>query len=79
LYLWSSKPIENVFTGRDDSDCISATTVLESMPPERKAPTGTSESIWSRTASVSRFSSSSTASMSLPAKRGAASGSWSDQ
>ena len=31
-----------VFTGRDDCFCISATTVEESMPPDRNAPSGTS-------------------------------------
>ncbi len=31
-----------VFTGRGESFCISATTVDESTPPERKAPSGTS-------------------------------------
>src|SRR5438552_541831 len=31
-----------VFTGRDDCACIIATTVEESMPPDRNAPSGTS-------------------------------------
>src|SRR5439155_1656953 len=34
--------MENVFTGRDESSAMSATTVLESSPPLRKAPSGTS-------------------------------------
>src|SRR5687767_15823032 len=41
----SSKPIEKVLTGCEDSCAISATTVEESTPPERKAPSGTSEII----------------------------------
>src|SRR5205823_13784743 len=38
----SLNPMVNVFTGRLLCDCISATTVLESIPPERNAPSGTS-------------------------------------
>jgi len=34
------KPIVKVFTGRVLCDCIKATTVDESIPPERKAPSG---------------------------------------
>ena len=43
----------NVFTPAR-SALISATTALESMPPERNAPSGTSETIRSRTDSRSR-------------------------
>ena len=42
LYEFSSKPIEKVFTGRSMMRLMSATTALESMPPLRKAPSGTS-------------------------------------
>ena len=38
----SSKPIENVFTARTHLPAISATTALESIPPLRNAPSGTS-------------------------------------
>ncbi len=38
----SSKPIEKVRMGWADASAISATTVLESRPPLRNAPTGTS-------------------------------------
>jgi hypothetical protein len=37
------KPIENVCTGRLEASAIAATTAAESTPPERKAPSGTSE------------------------------------
>ena len=47
----SPKPMVNVRTGRGDRACISATTSDESMPPERKAPSGTSAHIRSATAS----------------------------
>ena len=40
-----------VRTGRLDSACISATTVDESMPPDRNAPTGTSAIMRRRTES----------------------------
>ena len=45
--------------------CISATTVDESTPPDRNAPSGTSATICPRTLRSTR-SSSSTASLSLP-------------
>ena len=38
----SSKPIVNVCTGRSSSSAISPTTALESIPPLRNAPSGTS-------------------------------------
>jgi hypothetical protein len=46
----SSKPIEKVRTGSGEVSAIAATTVAESIPPERKAPSGTSEIILSLTA-----------------------------
>jgi hypothetical protein len=48
----SSKPIEKV-RGRQPASRISATTALESMPPDRKAPTGTSLTRCDATASRS--------------------------
>src|SRR5215208_7544631 len=57
--------MENVFTGRSLWACINATTVDESIPPERKAPRGTSATIRRRTASRSRVSRCSTASTSV--------------
>ena len=56
-----------VRTGRALCACISATTVEESMPPERKAPSGTSATIWP--CSDWRMSASvrSTASSGVPA------------
>src|SRR5262245_7343310 len=47
-YLVSSKvlcekPIENVFTGADEAWAIAETTIEESTPPERNAPSVTSE------------------------------------
>ena len=44
----SAKPIEKVLTGRDDCLCSNSTMVEESMPPDRNAPTGTSDSNYSR-------------------------------
>ena len=66
-YAGSSKPIENVFTGRDEASAISATTRLESTPPDRNAPSGTSLTRCERTASRSRASSISSASVSSTA------------
>ncbi len=60
--------MENVFTGRADCACINATTVDESMPPDRKAPSGTSAIICAPTASFSKVSSWSTACCALPVK-----------
>ena len=56
----------NVFTGRGLWACIRATIVEESIPPERKAPSGTSATIWRPTASRSSASSRSVASASVP-------------
>ena len=55
-----------VFTGRDDCACISPTMVDESIPPDRKAPSGTSAIICWRTALPSSPSSWAMASMSVP-------------
>ena len=56
--------MEKVFTGRVLCACIRATTVEESIPPERNAPSGTSAIIRSLTESRSSASSRSTASFS---------------
>ncbi len=64
LYRSCVKPIENVLTGADDASDMAATTAAESTPPERNAPSGTSEiirrrvaaRIWSRTSSCSSAS-----------------------
>ena len=53
----SWKPIEKVRTGRVLCACISATTVDESMPPDRNAPSGTSAIMRRLTASRSSASS----------------------
>jgi hypothetical protein len=58
----------NVRTGRDDASAISATTMLESIPPDRSAPSGTSASRRIDTASrtVSRTRRSQSSSLSTP-------------
>ena len=61
--------MENVFTGRDESSAMSATTVLESSPPLRKAPSGTSLIIRRLTAWRSSWVACSVASAS-PGGRG---------
>ena len=58
--------MEKVFTGFDDCACISATMVDESMPPDRKAPSGTSATICWPMALRSSASSSRMASASEP-------------
>ncbi len=45
--------MENVFTGWLENFCIKPTMIVESIPPERNAPKGTSATICSRTASES--------------------------
>ena len=45
LNWFSWKPMLNVFTGFIDWDCIKATTRDESIPPDKKAPNGTSDII----------------------------------
>jgi hypothetical protein len=57
--------MEKVFTGAADERAISATTALESTPPLRNAPTGTSATMRSATASSSSPRASSTARFSL--------------
>ena len=47
----TSKPIEQVLTGERLASAISATTLEESTPPDRKAPSGTSATIRLVTAS----------------------------
>src|SRR6266704_948007 len=61
-------PIENVRTGSADCACIKAAIVEESIPPERKTPSGTSATIRIFTAARSKVSSCSTASASVPRK-----------
>ena len=48
----TGKPIENVLTGRSESCCINPAMIVESIPPDRNAPSGTSLRIRRRTASV---------------------------
>src|ERR1022692_4441134 len=55
LKALSSKPIENVRTGSGDARAMDATTELESMPPLKKAPNGTSAIIRMRTESSNFF------------------------
>ena len=57
--------MENVLTGAELSSAISATTELESMPPLRNAPSGTSAISRRRTASLKRPANCSMASVSL--------------
>ncbi len=63
--------MEKLRTGRVLDFCISASTVDESMPPDKKAPKGTSAIMRRLTASVSNASSSAAASSSEPLKRAA--------
>ena len=63
----SRKPIANVCTGMLDASAMSATTRLESSPPESIAPSGTSLISLMRTASASSGSSSSVYSSSVRA------------
>ncbi len=58
--------MENVFTGRDEASAISPTTTLESTPPERNAPSGTSLIMCEVTASFSTARSASAASAADP-------------
>ena len=57
--------MEQVLTGSSDRPAMVATTALESTPPERKAPSGTSEIMRRRTDSRSRATSSAQASSAL--------------
>src|SRR5205809_437904 len=61
-YDGSSKPTLNVASGASSDSRINATTALESTPPLRKAPTGTSAIRWRRTAASSAAATSSGAS-----------------
>src|SRR3990172_3034894 len=61
----SPKDIEQVLTGSFDSPAIIATTALESTPPDKNAPSGTSEMSRTRTASRNRSINSAFASASL--------------
>ena len=56
----------NVLIGRRLCACINATTREESMPPERKAPNGTSATICCETARSNNATSRSLASVSAP-------------
>ena len=60
-----------VRTGSGDTSAISETTIAESMPPERRAPSGTSEARRLRTAAVtsSRTRSSHSSSLAKPLSR----------
>jgi hypothetical protein len=62
----TSKPIVKVRIGRALIDCMSATIVDESMPPDRNAPSGTSAIIWPSSDWRSSRSSASTASAPEP-------------
>ena len=57
--------MEKLRTGVSLFACISAVTVEESIPPDRNAPSGTSETMRPVTASLSSASSRSRASPSL--------------
>ena len=60
----SAKPTVKVRTEPEECRCIRATIVLESIPPERNAPTGTSATILAATASDNASSSWSIISVS---------------
>ena len=62
LKAGSPKEMEQVFTGSLDNPAIMATTAEESTPPDRKAPSGTSEISRISTASRRRSRSSCSAS-----------------
>jgi len=57
--------LAQVFTGSEECCAIMLTTLLESTPPDRNAPSGTSEMRWLLTAALSRSRSSTQASASL--------------
>ena len=61
--------MQKVLTGVEAPCCIMATTVDESIPPDKNAPNGTSERILRATDRRISRSSSSIASCSLPSKR----------
>ena len=64
-----------VFTGWDETRLISATMLLESMPPERNAPSGTSDISWPVTARCSASRRAAAASASVQARGATAAGS----
>ena len=74
LYACSANPIAKVWGGRDRSPAMSATTVDESSPPDKKAPSGTSDSRWLVTACPSNSRRCSVASSSLSGARSALTG-----
>jgi hypothetical protein len=63
--------MEKVRIGVGDASAMKATTVLESTPPDRKAPIGTSLTMWHRTASASSAWSRSIHSASVTVVSGA--------
>ena len=63
--------MEKVFTGRGLAAAMAATTALESIPPLRNAPRGTSLTMCRRTDSSTSARSSSTVAPSLRARSGA--------
>ena len=64
----SAKPTVKVCTGVARCCCIRATTRLESIPPDRKAPTGTSATMRAATESDSTPSRWSAAASGLPVR-----------
>jgi len=60
----SSKAMLQVLTGPSDRPAMACTTALESTPPDRKAPSGTSAIMRRRTLSLRRSVSSAQASAS---------------
>ena len=58
--------MEKLFTRVDAARIINAVTVLESIPPDKNTPNGTSATNRRRTASPNNRSNSSTASSSVP-------------
>ena len=75
----SSNPMENVFTGSGDCSAMDATTELESMPPLRNAPSGTSAIMRMRTASSNFSRTRITASACVKPGAGSATGAGSCQ
>ena len=67
--VWPAKPIVKVLTRPPAASAMSATTVDESSPPERKAPSGTSATSRRSTAARSSARKRSSASASLIVER----------
>ena len=59
-----------LFTGCEVAWLMNATSELESMPPDRKAPSGTSAISWPSTARRKALRSASVASWSLHSRNG---------